>query len=397
MRGKDMANLRHDKQMTAPANDDANVSWRLTRAAQFLGIEYPILQAPFGGLPSQRLTATVSNLGGLGSLGAVTLGSSAIKEVIGEIRSLTERSFAINLWVSTSDQGASHISSEAIDQAIQSYASYYDELGIDWPSHVEPKSQDFEAQVASAIDARAPVLSFTFGIPPAEILTECRRQGIRTIGTATTPEEAVALEEAGLELIVASGFEGGGHRGSFLRSATDSLIGSVSLIPQVVDAVRVPVIAAGGIADARGIAAALALGAEGVQIGTAFVPCAGSGASKPYAATLLSDAAKGTGLTNAFTGRLARGLRNRLMDELEARSSLPLPFPLQHAITQTCAGPAAQQGKTELTTLWAGQSASLCRCADATELMTQLIAGTDAYFQGIRDPGAKLRTETASY
>jgi nitronate monooxygenase len=386
-----MTNRKRGKEITAPTNAEANVSWRLTRAAQLLGIEYPIIQAPFGGFPSQRLTATVSNLGGLGSLGAVTLGSSAIQEAIGEIRSLTQRPFAVNLWVSTSDQGASHISVEAIDQALQSYESYYAELGIERPSHVEARSQDFEAQVASAIDARAPVLSFTFGIPPPEVLTECRKRGIRTIGAATTPEEAVALEEAGLELIVASGFEGGGHRGSFLRSATDSLIGTVSLIPQVVDAVRVPVIAAGGIADARGIAAALALGAEAVQIGTAFVPCAGSGASKPYAAALLSEAAKRTGLTDAFTGRLARGLRNRLMDELEARGTPPLPFPLQHTVTQTCAGPAAQQGKTELMTLWAGQSAGLCRCTDATELMTQLIAGTDAYFSKVVAAGRSSR------
>jgi nitronate monooxygenase len=363
-----------------PTNSDANVSWRLTRAAQLLGIEYPIIQAPFGGFPSQHLTATVSNLGGLGSLGAVTLSSSAIKEVIGEIRSLTKRPFAVNLWVSTSDEGASHISAEAIHQAIQRYASYYAELGIERPSHVEAKFPNFEAQVASAIDARAPVLSFVFGIPPAEVLTECRRHGIRTIGTATTPEEAVALEEAGLELIVASGFEGGGHRGSFLRSAAHSLMGGVSLIPQVVDAVRVPVIAAGGIADARGIAAALALGAKGVQIGTAFLACAGSGASKPLALALLSEAPKPTGLTEEFTGRLARGLRNRLMDELEERNSSPLPFPLQHSVVQTFARPASEQGKTELMTLWAGQSASLCRSTEATELMTRLIAGTDAYF-----------------
>jgi nitronate monooxygenase len=378
-----MANRKYDNEITAPTKDDASVSWRLTRAARLLGIEYPIIQAPFGGLPSQHLTATVSNLGGLGSLGAVTLGSSAIKEVIGEIRSLTERQFAINLWVSTSDQRASHISAEAIDQAIQSYASYYAELGIERPSRVEATPQDFEAQVMSAIDAHAPVLSFTFGIPPTDVLAECRKQGIRTIGSATTPEEAVTLEEAGLDLIVASGFEGGGHRGSFLRPAKDSLIGSVSLIPQVVDAVRVPVIAAGGIADARGIAAALALGAGAVQIGTAFLPCAGSGASKTHAAALLSEAAKQTGLTDKFTGRLARGLRNRLMDELEDRSTSPLPFPVQHSVTQTYASRAAQQGKTELMTLWAGQSASLCRCADATELMTHLIAGTDAYFSKV--------------
>lgn len=387
-----MPDLKYKKEITAATNGDAMVSWRLTRAAQVLGIEYPIIQAPFGGFPSQHLTATVSNLGGLGSLGAVTLASSAIKEAIGEIRSLTQRPFAINLWVSTSDREASHISAEAIDQAIQSYASYYAELGIECPSHLEANPQDFEAQVASAIDARAPVLSFTFGIPPAEVLTECGKQGIRTIGTATTPEEAVALEEAGLDLIVASGFEGGGHRGSFLRSAIDSLIGSVSLVPQVVDAVRVPVIAAGGIADARGIAAALALGAEGVQIGTAFVACAGSGASEPYVAALLSEAAKRTSLTDAFTGRLARGVKNRLMDELGNRSSPPLPFPLQHAVAHTFVRPAAQQGKTELMTLWAGQSARLCRCTDATELMTQLIAGTDAYFSRYVAAGRSIKS-----
>ncbi len=375
-----MANLKYDEKITTPTNGDANVSWRLTRATQLLGVEYPIIQAPFGGLPSQHLTATVSRLGGLGSLGAVTLGSAAIKDAIGEIRSLTERPFAVNLWVSASDSEAWHISAEALDQAIQSYASYYAELGIERPSHVEAMSPDFEAQVLAAIDAHAPVLSFVFGIPPAEVLMECRKQGIRTMGTATTPEEAVALEEAGLELIVASGFEGGGHRGSFLRSARDSLIGSVSLIPQVVDAVRVPVIAAGGIADARGIAAALALGAEGVQIGTAFLPCAGSGASQPYASALLSETAKRTTLTDAFTGRLARGLMNRLMNELRDQSRPPLPFPLQHSVIQTIARPASGQGQTELMTLWAGQSASLCRFTEAAELMTHLIAGTDAYF-----------------
>lgn len=359
-------------------NADASASWRTTRVAQLLGIEYPIIQAPFGGLPSQRLTAAVSNLGGIGSLGAVTLSDVAIKEVIAEIRSLTEKPFAINLWVSTSD--ASHGGVGVIERAIQSYARYYAELGIEHPSHVEVMSQDFEAQVVSAIEARVPVLSFVFGIPPAEVITECRKQAIRTIGTATTPEEALALEEAGLDLIVASGFEGGGHRGSFLSSADRSLMGNISLIPQVVDAVRVPVIAAGGIADARGIAAALDLGAEGVQIGTAFLACAGSGASKSHTLALFSSAAKRTGLTEAFTGRLARGLRNRLMDELEGQHSPPLPFPAQHSVIQTFARPASERGKTGLMALWAGQSASLCRFTEASELMNHLIAGMDAYF-----------------
>lgn len=381
-----MEKLKYEKEIAVPNNDGAKACWRLTRAAGLLGIEYPIVQAPFGGFSSQQLAAAVSNLGGLGSLGAVTLGGSAIRDAIAEIRGLTKRPFAINLWVSTSDREASHVGAEAIAEAIQGLASCYAELGIERPSHVEARSQDFEAQVAAAMDARAPVLSFMFGIPPEEVLTECRSRGIRTIGTATTPDEAIALEDAGLDLIVASGFESGGHRGSFLRPAVESLIGSVSLIPQVVDAVRVPVIAAGGIADARGIAAAFALGAEGVQIGTAFLPCAGSGCSKPHRLALMSDGLKRTGLTDALTGRLARGLRNRLMDELEARCSLP--FPLQHAVTQTCAGPAAQQEKTELMTLWAGQSASLSRSVDAAELMTQLIAGTTLALQKLSRQGA---------
>ena len=360
------------------ASGNAKDSWRLTRASHLFGINYPIIQAPFGGLASQRLTAEVSNLGGLGSLGAVTLDQSAIRDAAAEIRSLTSKPFAINLWVSTSDRESSHISSDRIEEKIRQFRQYYAQLGIETPSKVEPRYQDFEAQARAVIDARPAVFSFIYGIPPAEILDECRKQGIKTVGTATTPEEAVALENAGFDFIVASGFEGGGHRGSFLRSPADSLVGGISLIPQVVDAVSVPVIAAGGIADGRGVVAALALGAEAVQIGTGFLSCNGSGASEAYRAALGSDAAKRTGLTDAFTGRLARGIRNRLMDELMDLNSTPLPFPLQHAVIQTVASAASTRGTIEFMTLWAGQSAALGRCTEAAEFMTQLIAEVDA-------------------
>ena len=166
-------------------SDDARDSWTSTRAAHLLGIDYPIIQAPFGGLASQRLTAAVSNVGGLGSLGALTLGPSSISEVINEIRSLTGKPFAINLWVSTSDREASRISSNRMEEKIHELRGYYAELGIEAPSIVEPRYQDFEAQAHAAIDARPAVLSFVYGIPPTEILDECRRQKIRTIGTAT--------------------------------------------------------------------------------------------------------------------------------------------------------------------------------------------------------------------
>jgi nitronate monooxygenase len=362
------------------ASGNTRKSWKSTRVTHRLGIDFPIIQAPFGGLPSQRLTATVSNSGGLGSLGAVTLGSSAIFETVSEIRSLTSKPFAINLWVSTSDREASHIPSEMLRKKIDTLARYYAELGIEPPSRIESKPQDFEMQVRAAIEAGAPVLSFIYGIPPSEILEECRRRDIRTIGTATTPDEAMALEEGGLEFVVASGFEGGGHRGSFLQPAAESLMGSFSLIPQVADAVGIPVIGAGGIADGRGLAAAFALDAEAVQIGTAFLVCEGSGASKAYQAALLSQTARHTDLTDTFTGRLGRAVRNRLMDDFRDMSSSAMPFPVQHSLAQTIAVPASVQERTELMTMWAGQSAGLCRSTEATQVMAQLIAEAEAFF-----------------
>lgn len=214
----------------------------------------------------------------------------------------------------------------------------------------------------------------------AEFKWENSKTVLRPNDEIITPEEAVALEEAGLEFVLASGFEGGGHRGSFLRDPTESLMGTFSLIPQVADAVGIPVIAAGGIADRRGLAAAVALGAEAVVIGTAFLLCAGSSASKAYQAALLSTSTRRTGLTDAFTGRLARAIKNRLMDDFMDTSSPPLPFPLQHALTQTIAVPASAQERMELMTLWAGQSAGLCRCTEATQFMAQLIAEAEVFF-----------------
>ena len=189
------------------------------------------------------------------------------------------------------------------------------------------------------------MFSFIFGIPPKEILDECRAKGIVTIGSATTLDEAVALQEAGVDAIVASGFEAGGHRGSFLRAAEDSVTGTFSLIPRIADAVEVPVIAAGGIADARGVVAAFALGAEAVQMGTAFLTCEESGASRIHREALMQHKAEYTGLTKAFTGRLARGINNRLMSELNQKGAEILPYPLQRILVRnlSIAAEAADQ------------------------------------------------------
>jgi nitronate monooxygenase len=225
----------------------------------------------------------------------------------------------------------------------------------------------------STKDAKVPVFSFIFGIPPREVLEECRAKSIVTIGTATTPEEAAALEETGVDAIVASGFEAGGHRGSFLRAAEDSLTGTLSLVPQIVDNVDVPVIAAGGIADARGVVAALALGAEAVQMGTVFLACEESGASLLHRQALRGKKAGHTALTKGFTGRLARGIHNRLLQELNQDGTAILPYPLQRSLVRNLAIPAEAAGRSDLLPLWAGQSANLSTCTDVLAFLTSLV------------------------
>jgi len=248
-------------------------AWNRNGLTSKLGINYPIIQGPLGGLSSQRLTAAVSNFGGLGSFGAHGLPPEAIKDVIAEIRSLTSKPFAMNLWVSMEDAGARTSDESAFIRSLAPLAGHLAALGAPLPAYKPYSPVRFEDQARVLLDANVPAFSFIVGIPPREILEECRAKSIVTIGTATTPDEAAALQEAGVDAIAASGFEAGGHRGSFLRAAEDSLTGTFSLVPQITDMVNVPVIAAGGIADARGVIAALALGAEAVQMGTAFLEC----------------------------------------------------------------------------------------------------------------------------
>lgn len=353
---------------------DAPVSWNKTRVASSLGIEYPIIQGPLGGLSTQRLTATVSNFGGLGSFGAHGLSPSAIGEVITEIRELTAKPFAVNLWVSMEDEGAGNSGREEFERSLTHLAKHIEALGAALPQYKPYVPVRFEHQARVLLDAKVPVFSFIVGIPPQEILDECRTQGIVTIGTATTPPEAIALEQAGVDVIVASGFEAGGHRGSFLLSAEESLTGTFSLTPQVVDAVSVPVVAAGGIADARGILAAFALGAEGVQIGTAFLASEESGANSHHRNLLLSGKAHTTALTKGFTGRLARGIRNQLLDELNGPGVQILPYPLQRFLVRNLSVPAEKAARPEWLPLWAGQSASLSRESDAKVLLQTLVS-----------------------
>jgi nitronate monooxygenase len=347
--------------------------WNENRLTAKLGIDYPVIQGPPGGLSSQKLTAAVSNFGGLGSFGAHGLTPEAIKEAIAEIRSLTSKPFAMNLWVSMEDEGARTSDENAFNRSLAPLTSHLAALKASRPTFKPYSPARFEDQVRVLLDAKVPVFSLIFGIPPREVLEECRAKSIVTIGTATTPEEGAALQEAGVDAIVASGFEAGGHRGSFLRAAEDSLTGALSLVPQIVDNVEVPVIAAGGIGDARGVVAALALGAEGVQMGTAFLACEESGASLLHRQALRGKKAGHTALTKGFTGRLARGIHNRLLEELNQEGTTILPYPLQRSLVRNLAIPAEAAGRSDLLPLWAGQSANLFTCTDVSGFLTSLV------------------------
>jgi nitronate monooxygenase len=354
-------------------NRDGSKAWTENRLTSRLGLQYPIIQGPLGGLSSQRLTAAVSNYGGLGSFGAHGLKPEAIRNVIREIKVLTPKPFAMNLWVSMEDEGAFSSTEEAFHRSLAPLAKHIEGVGGGKPSYRPYEPVRFEDQVQVLLDEGIAAFSFIYGIPSKQILDKFRGQSIVLIGTATTVDEAIALEQAGVDAIAASGFEAGGHRGSFLHPPEDSLMGTMALVPQVVDAVRLPVVAAGGIGDARGIVAAFALGAEGVQMGTAFLACEESGANTLHRNALLSGQAKQTALTRGFTGRLARGIKNRLLDELNQKDIEILPYPLQRALVRHLSIPAEKAGRPELLPLWAGQSANLSRCTDVRALLDTLV------------------------
>ncbi len=345
-----------------------------TEATRRLGIAHPIVQGPFGGgLSTVALASTVSNLGGLGSFGAHMLPPEKIAETVDALRGSTTQPFAVNLWVSDHDPGGDHLLPAERDRITALFAPYFAELGIPQPGLPARFHPSFGAQVEALLEARPPVFSFVFGIPEPRILEECRRRHIVTVGAATSIAEARALDDAGVDAIVATGAEAGGHRPSFLARSEDSLMGTMALVPLVVDRVRVPVIAAGGIADRRGVHAVLALGAGAAQIGTAFLACSESGATEGHRSLLFSDASERTVLTRAFTGRLARGLVNRWTTELGPRTSELAPFPAQSWFVSQLRAAAIAAGRTDLLSLWAGQIAPNLQHHTATRLMNALL------------------------
>ena len=336
------------------------------------GIERPIVLGPFGGLSSVGLTAAVSTLGGLGSYGLYGYSPERILDTIGQVRAATDRPFAVNLWLQVGDE----VTPADVDlgPTLAAIAPLYEAAGAQVPTPPERFLPDVDAQLAAVLEARPAALSVVFGVPSEAVVHAAAERGIRIIGTATSVAEAVALAEGGVDAIVATGFEAGGHRVSFLRRPEESLVGTLALVPQVVDAVGVPVIAAGGIADRRGVAAAVALGAAGVQVGTAFLRTRESAATDGHRAAIAGAAETDTVLTRAMSGRLARGIPNRAMRALETAGVLA-PFPAQNWATGGFRAAAAARGDADLVSLWAGQAAGLATREHAADVFAELAAG----------------------
>ncbi|MBB5392849.1 MULTISPECIES: nitronate monooxygenase family protein [unclassified Herbaspirillum] len=337
------------------------------------GIEHPLIQAPMAGVQLHGLAAAVSNAGALGSLPGAMLAPAALAEELGKLRAATDKPYNVNFFAHTNPEPDA-VHEERWRRAL---SPYYEEFGIDASSIAAgPGRQPFSPAVADLLEAFKPkVVSFHFGLPAPELMQRLRSWGARIIASATTVEEAKWLAERGVDAIIAQGVEAGGHRGIFLSDDLTTQVGTFCLVPQIARAVKLPVIAAGGIADANGVAAAMALGAAGVQVGTAYMLCPEAITGALHRAALKSERARHTALTNLFTGRPARGIVNRAMRELGPISAEAPAFPLATSGIAPLRAKAEAAGRDDFTSMWAGQNADGCKEIPAAELTRELVAG----------------------
>ena len=339
---------------------------------QLLGIELPIIQAPMAGVQDHRLAVAVSNAGGLGSLPAAMLSLEALRSELTALQAQTSKPYNVNFFCHTPP------TPDAAREAAWrgALAPYYAELGLD-PAQIAagPGRAPFSAEAAALLaEFRPPVVSFHFGLPSVELLAQVKGWGSKVIASATTVAEALWLEAHGADAVIAQGLEAGGHRGHFLSMDLTEQAGLFALLPRIVQAVKVPVIAAGGIADAQGVAATMALGAAGAQVGTAYLLCPEATTSAVHRAALQSPAAGHTALTTLFSGRPARGIVNRVMRELGPLTAPTPEFPLATAAIAPLRAKAESMGSGDFSPLWSGQNASGCKVVGAAAL-TQELAG----------------------
>ena len=337
---------------------------------QLLGIELPLIQAPMAGVQDSALAVAVSNAGGLGSLPCAMLGPDALRAELTKIRAQTTRPYNVNFFCHRPPPA------DATREALwrQSLAHYYREFDVD-PAAIPagPGRLPFDAAAAELLsEFKPPVVSFHFGLPEESLLARVRSWGAKVVSSATTVDEARWLEAHGADVIVAQGLEAGGHRGMFLTDELTTQMGTLALLPQIVRAVRLPVVAAGGIADVAGVRAALALGAAGVQVGTAYLLCPEATTSAIHRAALEGPAAQHTALTNLYTGRPARGIMTRLMREQGPLSHLAPAFPLATSAVAPLRAKAEAAGSGDFSPLWAGQNVTGCRSVPAAQLTREL-------------------------
>jgi nitronate monooxygenase len=353
--------------------------WPRTDLLDLLGITQPIIQAPMAGFTTPELAAAVSNAGGLGSLGCAAAPPATVRELIAATRQATNQPFNVNFFV----HEAPRVDPAATARMQQRLAPYFAEFGLGAVPEPFERFPTFDHErLDLVLEVRPRIVSFHFGLPAEDMMRAIKAAGCIVLGSATTVAEARLLEAGGADAIIAQGVEAGGHRGVFSAEGFSpgtgaGTVGTMALVPQIADAVRVPVIAAGGIGDGRGIAAAFALGASGAQLGTAFLGCPEASVSAPHRAALRSATDEGTAVTRAFTGRPARALRNRFVEEMAAVEAEALSFPLQSSLT----GPLAQiadEQRAAFMPLWAGQAAALIREMPAAELVARLVTEAQA-------------------
>ncbi|MBM7552600.1 NAD(P)H-dependent flavin oxidoreductase [Thalassobacillus pellis] len=347
--------------------------WSNNELTNILDIQYPIVQAGMaGGVTTPQLAAEVSNNGALGTIGAGYMEAADLKNTIRETKKMTDHPFAVNLFVPEKYE----IDESSITESKRLLDPICKELGIESLDYSHESSK-LEQHIDLLLQEGISIYSFTFGIPSPNIIARLKNKNCILIGTATTVEEAIMNEHAGMDIVVAQGSEAGGHRGTFSKPFSQAMIGTLSLVPQIVDYVKIPVVAAGGIMDARGIMAARMLGAHGVQMGTAFLTCEESGAKPQHKKAILSSSETDPILTSVFSGKPARGIRNTFISKLTPYEDTLPPYPIQNALTKPIRKAAYVQDKPEYMSLWSGQSPRLSKHITARELINGIITDTD--------------------
>ncbi|WP_240377154.1 NAD(P)H-dependent flavin oxidoreductase [Bacillus piscicola] len=349
--------------------------WHENQITQKIGMTYPIIQAGMaGGTTTPELVAAVSNAGGLGTLGAGYMSPEQMRDSIRKIKELTNHSFAVNVFIPEVPK----VSEKDIEKARELLRPFREALHLpEEPEVTKPSATIFEKQMDIIMEERVPVCSFTFGVPSKERVQQLKKQNIMLIGTATTVKEAIINEDIGMDMVVMQGSEAGGHRGTFSGPFDKAMIGTMALIPQAVDHVTIPVIAAGGIMDGRSVLAALTLGAQAVQMGTAFVTSLESGAKKQQIEAILNSTEEEPVLTSAFSGKPARGIENEFMTKMAPYEHELPDYPIQNTLTKEIRREAAKQNRPEWLHLWSGQNVRLSKRQPARKMITDIVSQVD--------------------